>query len=92
MTTTEPALAALRRAFDDVDAQLLVLLAERQRLARAAGEVKRAAGLPIVDEHREAAAAAARRVRAASLGLDGAFVDDVFALVVGASRRAQGAR
>jgi chorismate mutase-like protein len=92
MTATEPGLAALRRAFDDVDAQLLALLAERQRLARAAGEVKRAAGLPIIDEQREAAAAAARRVRAAALGLDAAFVDDVFALVVGASRRAQGAR
>jgi prephenate dehydrogenase len=84
-------LGAVRAAFDDVDAKIVALLAERAALARAAGAVKRAAGLPIVDLAREDVARAARRAQATALGLDATVVDDVFAVLVRHARRLQGA-
>jgi isochorismate pyruvate lyase len=82
-------LAELRALFDDVDARLLALLAERAHLSRAAGRLKAAAGLPVVDAAREAQAHAQRTGVAKELGLDGALVDDVFAAIVTHSRRMQ---
>jgi chorismate mutase len=86
------ALAALRASFDDVDARLIALLAQRTQLSIAAGRVKHAHGLPIVDEAREANAATKRAELARQHGLDVAFVDEVFGAIVKHSRRAQGAR
>jgi chorismate mutase-like protein len=91
VTVVPTELAALRRSFDDIDARLLQLLAERAQLAVAAGRVKRAAGLPIVDDVREADAARTRRIQAGALGIDPALVDEVFAAIVRHSRRVQGA-
>jgi chorismate mutase len=85
------ALLALRARFDDVDARIVALLAERAALSRAAGAIKRAHALPVVDEQREDHAAAARAALARAHGLDEAFVGDVFAVVVRHSRRVQGA-
>ncbi|MCC7052440.1 MAG: chorismate mutase [Gemmatimonadaceae bacterium] len=45
---------ALRGSIDRVDEMLLSLIGERQRLARAVGAAKRAAGVPPVDGSREA--------------------------------------
>ena len=86
-----PALAALRASFDEVDAELVALLARRARLSLEAGGLKRAHGLPIVDEAREARAAAARAVLARRQGVDEALIDAVFAAIVEHSRRVQGA-
>jgi chorismate mutase len=88
---TATALATLRASFDEVDAQLVALLAQRARLAQEAGALKRAHGLPIVDEDREARAAAARADLARRHGVDEALVHAVFASVVLHSRRLQGA-
>ena len=44
---------ALRAEIDEVDDRLLELLARRARLAHAIGEVKRDAGLALVDPRRE---------------------------------------
>lgn len=84
-------LAALRARFDDVDAQLVALLAARAQLSLQAGAIKRAHGLPVVDEGRETRAADARASLARRHGVDDALVDEVFAVVVRHSRRAQGA-
>jgi chorismate mutase len=84
-------LAELRRSFDDVDARLIALLAERMRLSQAAGALKRAAGLPIVDELREAHAATTRVAQAEAAGAPRLLVDEVFAVVVRHSRQTQGA-
>jgi chorismate mutase/prephenate dehydrogenase len=89
---TRAALTALRARFDDVDAQILALLAQRAALSREAGTLKQAKGLAIVDVAREHAAADARRVVGRGLGLDDDIVDDVFSAIVLHSRRVQGAR
>jgi chorismate mutase len=48
-------LDALRTDIEQVDVSLIELLSKRVELARRAGEVKRAAALPILDPPREAA-------------------------------------
>lgn len=85
-----PSLSTLRVSFDGVDEQIVALLARRGQLSAAAGELKRANGLPIVDEQREAEAASARAALARRCGVDEALVAEVFAVVVRHSRRAQG--
>jgi len=89
------ALAALRDRFDALDDQLVDLIAARLRLADEAAPLKRALGRPIVDPVREAAAAARRQARARVVGADVAVdgvVDDVFAVLVQASRARQARR
>ncbi len=82
-------LAALREEIELLDAEIVALVAERVRLARAVGEAKRAAGLPTLDHAREASVVR----RAVELGRDAGLPDDevrsVFWHVVGLSRRAQ---
>lgn len=50
-----PTLDALRARIEAIDAQLVTLVAERQRIAAAVGEVKRASEQPVLDLAREAA-------------------------------------
>jgi 3-deoxy-7-phosphoheptulonate synthase len=47
------ALAAIRRAIERVDHDIITLVGERIRLARDAGHEKRRAGIPIIDPHQE---------------------------------------
>lgn len=86
MTVT---LAALREEIERLDAGIVGLIAERVRLARAAGEAKRGAGMPTLDHAREAAVVR----RAVEMGRDAGLPDDevrsVFWHVIGLSRRAQ---
>lgn len=92
---TIAALAALRDRFDALDDQLVDLIAARLRLADEAAPLKRALGRPIIDPIREAAAAARRRTRAHEVAGDaglGGVVDDVFAVLVPASRARQARR
>ncbi len=88
----DDALAALRARFDAIDDQLVGLIAARLRLADEAAPLKRLLGRPIVDPEREAAAAARRRDRCRAVvgdaSVDG-VVDDVFAVLVHASRARQ---
>lgn len=82
-------LSELRTEIERIDDELIGLLADRVRLARRAGEVKRAAGKPILDPAREAA----QIRRAAKLGREaGVPVEstrDVFWHIIGLCRRAQ---
>ena len=48
------ALAQIRRDIERVDREIVALIGERVRLARAAGEEKRRAGLPVIDAWQEA--------------------------------------
>lgn len=82
-------LHAVRAHFDAIDAQLLALLAQRHAAARAAAHHKGALGLPITDLAREHAAARARAAIARALGLDDDVVQQIFAPIVAASKRAQ---
>lgn len=66
------ALSGLRVAIDAVDDALLLLVASRRHCVRAAGDLKRAAGLPLRDPQREAdvRARAERLGRRIGLGAD----------------------
>jgi chorismate mutase len=86
------AVAELARCRDDIeriDRQLIALLAERLALGKRTGDLKRAAGLAILDPTREAAVI--RRVAAVArdAGLPSEPVREVFWQIVGMSRRVQ---
>src|SRR3954466_3737228 len=82
-------LASCRDAIETIDRQIIELLAKRLALGKRTGELKRLAGLPILDPTREAAVI--RRVTgfARDAGLPSEPVREVFWQIVGMSRRAQ---
>ncbi len=82
-------LAAVRRAIDEVDARLLELVAERARLAVAAGRTKAALGLPVVDDAQEVAVFERADARARALGLDPARARAAFEALIALARAAQ---
>lgn len=83
---TVPELERLRRAIDEVDRQILELVAERVRLVLQVGDVKRAHDMPVYDPERE------RRVletlaAAAPEPLDATTIKRVFERIIDESRR-----
>jgi chorismate mutase len=79
------ALVALRRELEQLDGQLIRLLAERERLAREIG----AAGIPTLDPAREAAVVRRAAALAREHGLDEEVVRAVFWKLIASARRAQ---
>ncbi|GAA5218453.1 bifunctional chorismate mutase/prephenate dehydrogenase [Corallincola platygyrae] len=77
MNETPEALLRLRDKIDDVDQQLLKLLAERLQLVAEVGEVKSEHGLPIYVPSREAAMLAKRRQEAEALGVPADLIEDI---------------
>jgi chorismate mutase len=82
-------LARLRAAIEELDDTLVRLIAERTRLARAAGAMKRAAGLPVLDPAREAAVVRRAGEAARREGVADDDVRYIFWHLIGLSRRAQ---
>jgi len=82
-------LARCRAEIERIDHDIVELLAKRLALGKRTGELKRLAGLPILDPTREAAVI--RRVTgvAREAGLPSEPVREVFWQIVGMSRRAQ---
>ena len=83
---TIPELDELRRAIDEVDRQILELVAERVRLVLRVGDVKRARNMPVYDAERE------RRVLErlstdAPAPLDATTVKRIFERLIDESRR-----
>ncbi len=88
----ESALAelALRRGeIERIDVDIIRLLAERFTLGKRTGELKRAAGLPILDPTREAAVIRRVATVARDAGLPPEPVREIFWQIVGMSRHAQ---
>ncbi len=88
----EDPLAELARCRDEIeriDNEIVTLLARRLAIGKRTGDLKRAAGLPILDPTREAAVI--RRVSevARDAGLPSEPVREIFWQIVGMSRRAQ---
>ena len=86
------ALAELGRCRDEIeriDNEIISLLAERLALGKRTGELKRAAGLPILDPTREAAVIRRVTASARNAGLPSEPVREVFWQIVGMSRREQ---
>ena len=82
-------LTRCREEIERIDNEIVTLLARRLSLGKRTGELKRLAGLPILDPTREAAVI--RRVTgvARDAGLPSEPVREVFWQIVGMSRRAQ---
>lgn len=83
---TVPELDELRRAIDEIDRQILDLVARRVRLVLEVGDVKRARGLAVYDPERE------RRVleslaQIAPEPLDARTVKRIFERLIDESRR-----
>lgn len=81
-----PELAELRRAIDDVDDQILRLIAERVRLVLAVGDLKRKLELSVYDPERERTLLA-RLCANAPPPLDGTTIRRIFERLIDESRR-----
>lgn len=86
---TPPQLKEARELIDELDAELLQLLARRAELALRAGRAKAGVGRGVRDPQREAELLQARRARAEALGLDADAMDEVFRAILNFSRRHQ---
>lgn len=79
---TDETLAGYRARIDELDDQLIRLLAERFDITKAVGKYKAETGLPPADPGREAEQVARLRAIAEEVGMDPAFSEKVFRLVV----------
>lgn len=86
---TSADLNQLREDIERIDRELIRLIAERVRLARAVGRAKRAADLPTLDPAREAAVVRRAAALARESGLEHDDVRDIFWHLIGLARRAQ---
>lgn len=86
---TREELAECRGAIEDVDRQIVELLATRVALGQRTAELKAAAGLPLLDPRREAEVI--RRVTAIGReqGMPSEPIREIFWQIVGMCRRAQ---
>src|SRR6185503_367798 len=82
-------LAQCRDEIERIDNQIVTLLSERLSLGKRTGELKRAAGLPILDPTREAAVIRRVTASARAAGLPPEPIREVFWQIVGMSRREQ---
>ena len=82
-------LARCRDEIERIDRQIVDLLGARLTLGKKTGELKRAAGLPILDPTREAAVIRRAAAAARAIGVPPEPVREVFWQIVGMSRRVQ---
>jgi prephenate dehydrogenase len=89
LETGLPELQETRERIDQLDHELVELLARRAELARRALQAKAQAGQPVPDPAREETMIASRRAWASERGLDPEDVETIFRAVLRFSRRAQ---
>lgn len=92
--TFEDLMAALgisrvRRHIDQIDRQIVRLLARRQDLSLEIGRTKEARGLPVHMPDREEELVEVVRTEASHLGVDGRHVEELFTIILAESRRLQ---
>jgi prephenate dehydrogenase len=85
-----PALKETRELVDELDQELVTLLARRAVLSKRAGNSKAALGVAVQDLGREARVLEARRRWAQEFGLDPDAVEDIFRAILHFSRTIQG--
>ncbi len=86
---TDPGLDTLRERIRELDLEILARAAERVRLARRIGEIKRGQHLPTVDYEQEKVVLDRARAGAAQQGLDPGVAADLFAGLIRAALTAQ---
>lgn len=77
-TTTTESLEALRKQIDEVDNQLLELLAKRMRISREIGTYKKENGLTVVQTARYTEILEKRGAQASLCGMSNSFIRDIF--------------
>lgn len=82
-------LAACRDEIERIDREIIGLLARRLTIGRRTGDLKRFAGLPILDPTREAAVIRRVTTVAREAGLPPEPVREVFWQIIGMSRQIQ---
>lgn len=82
-------ISRVRRHIDQIDRQIVRLLARRQELSLEIGRVKQARNLPVRIPDRESELLAVVHDEAIHLGLDVSHVEELFGLVLSESRRLQ---
>lgn len=82
-------LQALRERIEQIDRELIDLIAERVRIAREVGVVKRELGAPTLDPAREAMVVRRAGELAREAGVGDEDVRYIFWHLIGLSRRAQ---
>ncbi|MFT6920986.1 MAG: chorismate mutase/prephenate dehydrogenase [Cognaticolwellia sp.] len=75
--TFEQNLGLLRNEIDDIDGQLVALLAKRRLVTTKVGSLKSAAGMPIFAPEREASLLKVRRQQAIDAGLSPELIEDI---------------
>lgn len=83
-------LDAVRAEIERVDEAIVFLIDERLRLARRVGQLKRTAGLRVLDPGREAAVVRRAGTLARDRGLDDEAIREVFWRLIDMARTAQG--
>jgi chorismate mutase/prephenate dehydrogenase len=79
----------LRQQIDELDIQLVELLAKRQQVTTAVGEYKREVGKPIYDPDREADLIGKRRELASSLNVEPDLIEDLLRRIMRESYQSQ---
>ncbi|MCF6435828.1 MULTISPECIES: chorismate mutase [Pseudoalteromonas] len=79
---TEDTLNALRSDINEIDSELLILLAKRRRISYSVLEYKIANQKPIRDEHREQILLEKLISYGKSLGLDAFYINNVFQIIL----------
>jgi chorismate mutase len=91
-STRDSALAALARCrheIEQIDRELVAILAKRVGMSREIGSLKKIAGLPTLDPAREAEVIRRAATLARDAGLSDEKVRDIFWHVIGLSRAVQ---
>ncbi|MFO7277654.1 MAG: chorismate mutase [Pseudomonadota bacterium] len=89
MTGDEVTLDDLRRRLDEIDRQLLTLVAERQELSREIARVKRTTGHPTRDYEREREVIMSARAVASEVGVSPALAESILRLLIRSSLTTQ---
>ena len=92
MSKPLPDILQLRQAIDEVDAQLVTLLKQRNELTRQVGQVKSQTGDPIYVPRREAQLIAAKRALAENQGVSPDLVEDILRRIIRESYHTQHAK
>ncbi len=77
MASFDEKLIVLRNEIDDIDHQLVALLAKRRAVTTKVGELKSEVGMPIYAPEREAALLSMRRKQALSAGVSPDLIEDI---------------
>lgn len=81
-----PLLDKARESIDEIDRELIALLARRAQLSKRAGRVKANIGYGVRDPQREIALLEERRAMALKMGLDPSAVEEIFQSILCLSR------